>query len=323
MQKTQAGTPVRSRSGFTLIELLVVIAIIGVLVALLLPAVQSAREAGRRTQCINNLKQLALAATQYHDTSHSYPSGWYCDETVNTCVPYSSAPVMWSGLTGLLLYTEQRNLFNEMNFDLPPYFLDANNAVRPMPDNLTSLRRPINVFLCPSNPRAATASTGTGTGTGTGGGTTTGPSATRYGPSDYRWNMAAGRQLNCTPTTGAGYDDCAFYDNGIGYRNSLINVADITDGTSQTVLMGEVLEGTWSQGNDCCVRTTLDRFVGKPLSVGGRQAWIYWASKHPNAVNFAKCDGSVSTVSFQIKRPVLVSMMTRAGGEAISDDEMK
>ena len=63
-------------------------------------------------------KQLALAATQYHDTSHSYPSGWYCDETLNTCVPYSSSPVMWSGQIGLLLYTEQRNLFNEMNFDV-------------------------------------------------------------------------------------------------------------------------------------------------------------------------------------------------------------
>lgn len=315
MQSIPAGPRKRPRSGFTLIELLVVIAIIGVLVALLLPAVQSAREAGRRTQCINNLKQLGLAATQYHDTSHSYPSGWYCDETVNTCVPYSSSPSMWSGLTGLMLYTEQRNLFNEINFELPPYYLDANNTARPQPENLTSVRRPINTFLCPSNPRAATASTGTG-------GTTTGPSA-RTGPSDYRWNMAAGRDPNCTPATGAGYDDCAYYDNGIAYRNSIVGVADITDGTSQTVLMGEVLEGTWSQGNDCCVRTTLDRYIGKPLRVGNRQAWIYWSSKHTNVVNFAKCDGSVSTISFQIKRPVLIALMTRSGGEAISDDEVK
>ncbi len=310
----------RSRAGFTLIELLVVIAIIGVLVALIMPAVQQAREAANRTKCQNNLKQLGLAAQEYHDAFNTFPSGWFCCPPYGTTDPNTGLPFpisqidpsYWGGLTSLLLKLEQVNLYNEINFSL------ATSA----PDNLTSTRRTVDGFVCPSNRRAATVSANTST-------NTTG--SLKWGPLDYRGNMAAGFVMDTTasppvPTTNP---PTMIFDNGVMYQNSQTSMADISDGTSMTVLIGETLTGTWPDAYSCCVQTNVNRTVNKPIQVanpngsGTLNQYTYWMSKHPGMVNFVRCDGSVSTVTNQINKLVLVKMMTRNGGEAISSDEMK
>ena len=308
----------RPRSGFTLIELLVVIAIIGVLVALIMPAVQSAREAASRTQCINNLKQLGLASQEYHDSFSSFPGGWYCDNTVDqNCGNTLAQSYMWNGLAGLFLKLEQGNIYNELNINLPT------NDV----SNITGVRRTMTVFVCPSNRKAVTTTS-----------TNTNNVISKLGPSDYRGNMAGGYVAGITPTYSPGSTDptnttdnntpvaapvLGIFDNGLTYMNAATSIADVTDGTSNTILMGETLSGTWAEASSCCVRTTIDRSVNKPIQIKGINYYTYWMSKHPNAVNFLRCDGSVSTVTNQINKVVLVKMMTRAGGEALSSDQMR
>ena len=144
------NTKRRSR-GFTLIELLVVIAIIAILIALLLPAVQQAREAARRTQCKNNMKQIGLAMHNYHDVHLCFPPGYI---TTTPCESATVWPACNAGELGLyswgtfvLPYIDQSNLYNQLTPGTVP--LQVNLTI---PAVLQSLRQPLSMFLCPSDP---------------------------------------------------------------------------------------------------------------------------------------------------------------------------
>lgn len=138
--RTDLGLAKGARGGFTLIELLVVIFVIGVLVALLLPAVQSAREAARRAQCTNNLKQIGLALAGYVSTYTVLPPG------VGGSAPLGREP-RWSAHSQILPQLEQPALFNSLNFYGVPWLHDAELG----PLNQTVLKTRIDVFLCPSD----------------------------------------------------------------------------------------------------------------------------------------------------------------------------
>ena len=197
----------RTSRGFTLVELLVVIAIIAVLVSLLLPAVQQAREAARRAQCKNNLKQLGLAL-------HNYESAF-------TVLPMTNAQNYLPNVQGfspqarLLPYMEQANLQNLLDFTKPA-FTGPFNALTPNPLFVSAFAMAIPVMLCPSDP-ASPLNIETGTGF-------------VYGGINYMMSYGSG--------TGTNYD-LRWKTDGVVYENSSVRFSEITDGASNTVFMSE------------------------------------------------------------------------------------
>ncbi|MFO7903671.1 MAG: DUF1559 domain-containing protein [Planctomycetota bacterium] len=339
----------RRVKGFTLIELLVVIAIIGILVALLLPAVQAAREAARRTHCNNNLKQCMLAMHLYHDSHRAFPG----------IMPYQQQS--FSVQSKLLPFVEQANLRNFIDFDKPIVGQGPGGSLAG--DNSEAARHIVPVFRCPSDGENEI--------------------YTEFFTLDPGQAFAGGNYVICTGSaTGTNYDIRHGTD-GLFYLHSYRKMADIIDGTSHTVAMSETLlgdhtpgtQGPMPPGTNCsrCMargnawlsRTPGPGYPGirnpdipNDLLSNPDNVWVGWRamawiiskpqfcsfstysppnppyadwvamgngffsarSQHPGGVNAAMADGSVQFVSDSIDLHTWRAMGTVAAGEMIRED---
>jgi prepilin-type N-terminal cleavage/methylation domain-containing protein/prepilin-type processing-associated H-X9-DG protein len=283
---------------FTLVELLVVIAIIGVLIALLLPAVQRVREAAARTQCKNNLKQIGLALHNYHDRAGVFPPGYASAVAADG----SDLGPGWGWGAFLLADLEQDNLKRQIRFNL-----DIGDAA-----NATARMESLRVFRCPSDNASATF-------------TTVGNPV----------NIAHANYVGVFGTNEI--EDGPGLGNGVFYRNSRVRMADITDGTSGTFIVGErssdIALATWTGSvtnaevplqSDPCITEgpqllILGRGDHEPNSPSAHIDDFY--SRHIQGVNCLFADGSVRIIGNAIAISVWQGIQTRAQGEAVNSSD--
>jgi prepilin-type processing-associated H-X9-DG protein/prepilin-type N-terminal cleavage/methylation domain-containing protein len=298
----------RLERAFTLIELLVVIGIIALLIALLLPAVQAAREAARRAQCVNNLKQIGLALHNYHGTFQTFPPGYVSnfDSAGNDTGPG------WGWAAMLLPQTEQKPLFDAINFNTP---IEA-------PSNQTSRLLLIGSFLCPSDSAQpswlATMRDASGV------------------PTQSICQVATANYVGVYGTSDPGIDG-----DGIFFRDGNVGLRDITDGSSQTLAVGERSQkfgqATWAGSVTGAVLFPNVNGLGYPRAesapgmvlghAGGRYGpgdpsgeVNQFYSLHPGGLNFLFADGHVGFLKTTLANTTFRALATRAGGETISGD---
>lgn len=345
------GPGPRPNRGFTLVELLVVIAIIGILVALLLPAVQAAREAARRMACQNNLKQLGLAVHNFESAKKVLPTG-------SESKPFPSAPThpynfyRWSVLAHLTPFLEQSNAYNSIDLNVPLY--PPSYQITPQNAKPASLLVPL--FLCPSDKRQPVSQFQDSTG-----------ATYDWGPTNYAGNAGSGMN------GGSGYQV-----DGVFFINSQVTWGDILDGTSHTAMFSESLLGvgpeistnapvmtfrgdykfagpapltdagcasapqfnnsnrrgfSWVNGEYRC--TMYNHYyppnhlgfdcLGYSLStnLADRFSGVGWRASRSNhasgIVNLALCDGSVRSVSPTVDVTTWRAIATRQGAESVGD----
>jgi prepilin-type N-terminal cleavage/methylation domain-containing protein/prepilin-type processing-associated H-X9-DG protein len=311
----------RIRRGFTLIELLVVIAIIGVLIALLLPAVQKVRESANRLQCKNNLKQIGLALHNYHDRMKGFPVGYFSNlsgppgQDANGNCTYNETGPGWGWAAYLLDDLEQGNLKQQIRFDLK--IQDPLNApIREVP---------LPIFICPSEVESGSITVVDSSGNPI---------------------CAVGRSSYVAMNGVLGVTGDAFDNNGVFLRNRRMKMVDIKDGLSNTLFVGErasnMSHATWTGALTGGIvpaqrypdladqLANAEASAALVLAHGSRDhipndQLVFDAdavsSFHPAGVNFLFGDGSVHNISNSIDGPTYEALLTRAGGESATGDD--
>jgi prepilin-type N-terminal cleavage/methylation domain-containing protein len=287
---------------FTLVELLVVIGIIGVLVALLLPAVQAAREAARRASCRNNLKQIGIALHNYHDSNQRLPMGWVGLDLVRQRSPLAEGHPGWGWAAKILPFLERINVSDNLIHDTLPITHD---------DNYEARGKYLPEFRCPSD----------------------------TGPRRFELSMESDPATILARLPVANYvgvfgtvelDGCAGLPvgtqcrgDGVLFHNSDVRFADIKDGLSNTIAVGERGSrndfSTWL-GIVPDAEDTFARILGiadhPPNTKFGHLD--DFRSFHPAGTNFVLGDGSVRLIKETIDIEVYQALATRSGNESIS-----
>jgi prepilin-type N-terminal cleavage/methylation domain-containing protein len=298
------------QSGFTLVELLVVIAIIGILVGLLLPAVQAAREAARRMQCSNNVRQIGLALHNYESTHKKFPPGWIAN--------VSAGEPGWGWATALMPYMEQTNVYQR---------LDLNVEII-APQNMPLIQTVIPTYICPSDPT---------------------PTVFQIAEAhdhdhdhlvgamyfdeddhDEPHNVDDGEKLfaiaksNYVGVFGTGeVHESPYNSDGAFWGNSRVRMQDFVDGTSNTFVIGERgsrLGGSLWHGVIPEANAAFARIVGSTDHVPNSPVGHFddFSSFHATGANFIMGDCSVRLIPDTIDETVYRALATRQGAEAVT-----
>jgi prepilin-type N-terminal cleavage/methylation domain-containing protein/prepilin-type processing-associated H-X9-DG protein len=322
--KLRRGRLAARRPGFTLIELLVVISIIAVLIALLLPAVQAAREQARRTACSNNLKQIGVALANYCNRNGAFPPGYQSIYSTNFQREIGPG---WGWASMILPDLEQQPLFNTIRFE----------TAMPDPTMATARLTTMKVFLCPSDntPLSWTA---------------TDSETWMYMGAIYSSSIPICNLAGANYVGVYGIGEPGVNGPGIFFRGSFVTLQTITDGLSQTLCVGERSENlkmgrgiaTWTGAAPganlwSCAPNPYEADAGTCVQEDGSGMILghtgeghgpgdpygdvnQFCSRHGLGAFFLYCDGHVRYLHKEMNYPVYTALSTRNWGEIISDD---